>query len=475
MQMSEAKSSTSQLGDFRLLKKLGEGGMGTVYKARQVSMDRDVALKVLNKQLAKDKEFVDRFYREARSSAKLDHPNIVRGIAVGEEKGFHYLAMEYVDGESCEKILQEHGRFAVGDAVRIAMDVARALEHAHAKGMVHRDIKPENILITRDGTIKLADLGLAKETDDNHAITQTGHGFGTPYYMPPEQARNAKNVDNRSDIYALGATLYNLLTGKLPFIGETAIEILTAKEEGQHSPARRHSSDIPELLDLVIDKMMARDPRARYQSASELIAALDKAGCAADRLSWIASRTAPANQRPINSEPTKPSTAEIRPTIAEDPAPTQDLYLLRYKDKKGKTVKTSAGKHQIRDMIRRGLLGTDVECSKDSKGQFRPLMSFPEFADLMKSRLLKEKGDMLAGGGMSDKFAQIDKEEARRRKMRRIKATIIRITTPVVVITLLALAAWFGWREYQKSQTQPKARSSAVNQAGAPQSNGPAR
>src|SRR5262245_16508581 len=352
--MPEEKSSTSQLGDYRLLKKLGEGGMGTVFKARQVSMDRDVALKVLSRQLAKDSDFVERFYREARASAKLDHPNIVRGIAVGEEKGFHYFAMEFVDGESCERILGEQGKFNVGDAVKIALDVARALEHAHAKGMVHRDIKPENILLTRDGTVKLADLGLAKETDGNNALTQTGHGFGTPYYMPPEQARNAKNVDNRSDIYALGATLYNLLTGKLPFVGETAIEILTAKEEGQHSPARRHSSEIPELLDLVIDKMMARDPRARYQSATDLIVALEKTCCATDRLSWIGSCTAASGTKPAKPTASQGTSVATQPTPPGDTLTPADNYILRYNDKKGKVVKTTAEKHQIRDMIRRG-------------------------------------------------------------------------------------------------------------------------
>lgn len=435
--------------------------MGTVFKARQLSMDRDVALKVLSKQLAKDKDFVDRFYREARASAKLDHPNIVRGIAVGEEKGFHYFAMEFIDGETCEKILQEQGTFKVPDAVKIALDIAHALEHAHSKGMVHRDIKPENILLTRDGTVKLADLGLAKETDENNAITQTGHGFGTPYYMPPEQARNAKNVDNRSDIYALGATLYNLLTGKFPFTGETAIEILTAKEEGQHSPARRHSPDIPELLDLVIDKMMARDPKSRYQTASELITALEKTGCAGDRLSWIG-RAGGSATRPTKSGASNPPTTGTPSTAPEIAQPVTDQYVLRYKDKKGKLVKTTAEKHQVRDMIRRGLLGTDVECTKDAKGQFRPLMSFPEFADLMKSRLLKEKGDQLAGGGMGDKFAQFDKDDARRRKMRRLKAMIWRVLPPVVLIALILGAAWFGWNEYQKAHPKAKTDSSTA-------------
>jgi len=458
--MSEGKSSTSQLGDFRLVKRLGEGGMGTVFKARQLSMDRDVALKVLPKHLARDKDFVDRFYREARASAKLDHPNIVRGIAVGEEKGFHYFAMEFVDGETCEKILAERGKFEVGDAVKIATDIARALEHAHAKGLVHRDIKPENILITQQGAVKLADLGLAKEANENNSLTQTGSGFGTPFYMPPEQARNAKHVDQRSDLYALGATLYHLLTGKLPFVGDTAIEVLTAKEEGQHVPARRHDPTIPQILDLVIDKMMAKDPKNRYQTAVEVLHALEKTGCANERLSWISVRHGGAATRPAATPAPKPVLDSREPEFAEPPTPppSGDQYVLRYKDKSGRQVKTAGDKHRIRDMIRRGLLSTDVECAKDAKSPFRPLMAFPEFSDLMKSRLLKEKGDLLSGGGMADRFAKIDKEEARRRKMRRIKAMLWRACSALLVLGLVA-AAYFAYVSYIDSQSKPAAAS----------------
>jgi serine/threonine-protein kinase len=367
--------------------------------------------------------------------------------------------MEFVDGDTCETLIAEQGKLKVGDAVKVAIDIAQALDHAHAKGMVHRDIKPENILITRDGTVKLADLGLAKETDENSSLTQTGSGFGTPYYMPPEQARNAKHVDNRSDLYALGATLYHLLTGKLPFEGETAIEILTAKEEGQHVPARRTNPEIPELLDLVIDKMMARDPKDRYQTAAELIAALGKTNCASDRLSWIGGRAAGSVTRPVvapagKSPAAKSSQDATADTSSESAAAEQ--YFLRYKDKGGKLVKTTGEKHKIRDMIRRGLLGTDVECSKDAKGPFRPLMAFPEFGDLMKSRLLKEKGDQLAGGGMADRFAKIDKQEARGRKMKQLKAKIWQVLSTIIVLALVAGAAWFAWTEYQKAQSKEK-------------------
>ncbi len=455
--MPEAKSSNNQVGDFLLTKKLGEGGMGAVYRARQLSMERDVALKVLPKYLAKDPSYVERFYREARASARLDHPNIVRGIAVGEDKGYHYFAMEFVDGESCDKLLKSRGRLGVGDAVRIALDVARALGHAHAKGLVHRDIKPENIMITQDGVVKLADLGLAKASDEVSSLTKTGSGFGTPYYMPPEQARNAKYVDNRSDIYALGATLYHLITGQVPFTGETAIEVLTAKEEDRHTPARRLAADVPETLDLAIDKMMARDPRARYQTAAEVIAALEKTGCASRKLSLDGGPAGLAVTRPVAAPPAAPVT---RDDDSGETA-TATRYVVKYRDRTGKPVKVTADKHQVRDLIRRGGFGTDAEAAKSPDGPFRPLLSFPEFAEQMKSRLIKEKGDEALGGGMADKFAEIDKQDQRRRRMRRLQAILIRAITSLGIIGVLAAGAYFGWKLYQERQQKPPAPAAA--------------
>src|SRR5262249_22290853 len=161
--------------------------------------------------LAASQASVDRFYREAKSGALLNHPNVVRNLAVGQDRatGKHYLVLEFVDGASAHALLQRYGRLSVGDAVHIALDTARALEHAHSRSIVHRDIKPDNILITRSGLAKLADLGLAKRTDEASHLTAARQGFGTPYYMPYEQAMNAKYADGRSDIYALGATLYH--------------------------------------------------------------------------------------------------------------------------------------------------------------------------------------------------------------------------------------------------------------------------
>src|SRR5438067_5591546 len=202
-----------RLGEFRILRRLGEGGMGAVYLAYHEANDRQVALKVLADGLASNQTYVDRFYREAKSGALLNHPNIVRTLGAGQDRvtGKHYLVMEFVDGPSAHALLDRFGRLPVADAVHVVLDVARALEHAQSRNIVHRDIKPDNILITRTGVAKLADLGLAKRTDESSNLTLARQGFGTPYYMPYEQAMNARTADGRSDIYALGATLYHLL------------------------------------------------------------------------------------------------------------------------------------------------------------------------------------------------------------------------------------------------------------------------
>src|SRR5262249_46713879 len=173
--------------------------------------------------------------------------------------------LEYVDGVSAHALLGRLGRLKVGDAVHIALDVARALEHAHSRNVVHRDIKPDNILITSSGVAKLADLGLAKRTDETSHLTATGQGFGTPYYMPYEQAMNAKYADGRSDIYALGATLYHFLAGQVPFPGVNHLEILDKKNLGFFEPASAVNPEVPRALAEILERVMARDPQDRHQ------------------------------------------------------------------------------------------------------------------------------------------------------------------------------------------------------------------
>jgi CheY-like chemotaxis protein len=279
------------LGDYRILQKLGAGSGGAVYLAHQLSAGREVALKVLDKDLARKPVFVERFYREARVMAALDHPAIVRCHGAGEERGYHYLAMEFVKGASSSVLLRRLGRFEVGDALHIAIRCAEALQYAHERRVVHRDIKPDNILITPQRTVKIADLGLAKCVDDP-SLTETGIGLGTPRYMAPEQARNAKHADHRCDVYALGSVLYRFLTGRLPFEGATPVDLILAKERGGYPPARRVNPAVPRLVERILARMLAAAPDDRYRGCGPLLRDLEGLGLASTQLGFDPMRVA---------------------------------------------------------------------------------------------------------------------------------------------------------------------------------------
>ena len=255
------------LGDFELLNKLGEGAMGAVYRAKQVSFNRIVALKILFPHVASNEKLVKRLQREADVMFDLEHPNIIQSFAYDEAEGFHFVAMEYASGQSMQKWMTQLGQIPVADAVRITLECAKALKYAHALNMVHRDIKPDNILLTKSGKVKVADLGMVKIEAEEMSLTQTGHAVGTPWYMPMEQARNAKTIDGRSDIYALGCTLYAFLTGRPPFIGRTIVEVIQAKSQGSFPPARQMNADVPEPPRFV-------DPQDDGQGAKESLSDL---------------------------------------------------------------------------------------------------------------------------------------------------------------------------------------------------------
>ena len=213
-------------GDYELLEELGRGAMGIVYKARQASVNRIVAVKmILSGRLASEAE-VRRFYSEAEAAANLDHPGIVPIFEVGQHRGQHYFSMGYLDGESLRERLMQ-GPLAAGDAARIMLQVAEAVAYAHANGVIHRDLKPANIMIDAEGHVRVMDFGLAKRIEGERDLTVAGHALGTPSYMPPEQAAGRiREIDARSDVYALGATLYALLTGHPPFQAESTAETL---------------------------------------------------------------------------------------------------------------------------------------------------------------------------------------------------------------------------------------------------------
>ncbi|MCX7805183.1 MAG: protein kinase [Planctomycetota bacterium] len=265
-----------EIPGYKIMERIGTGGMGTVYKARQLSMDRIVALKVLNEKYSNDPEFIDRFIREARAAGKLNHPNVIHVHDVSKAGGRHYFSMEYIDGMSVKEMLRRTGKLPVEKAVDIVLQAARALEFAHEYGIIHRDIKPDNIMVTRDGIVKIADLGIAKSFDDGgKAGDVRKRVMGTPHYMAPEQALG-KELDHRVDIYSLGATFYHMLTGATPFSGSTAHEVLRAHIQEHLPPIQELNPDVPDPVCFVVERMMAKSPDKRYANMTRLIEDLEK-------------------------------------------------------------------------------------------------------------------------------------------------------------------------------------------------------
>jgi serine/threonine-protein kinase len=275
-QLEERRNS--QLPGYQLLGKLGKGAMATVYKARQVSLDRIVAVKVLPKKLSENAEFVDRFYKEGKAAARLSHNNIVQAIDVGSSPdGFHYFVMEYVEGQTLYDIMQpppvgEDRHFTEAEALDICIQMAEALAHAHRRGLIHRDVKPKNIILTPQGVAKLTDLGLARATDDKLAAeSEAGKAYGTPYYISPEQIRGDVDIDFRADIYSLGATLYHLVTGRPPFEGETPSAVMHKHLRQPLVPPDHLNTNLSSGIGEIVEVAMAKDRAERYGSTEDLL------------------------------------------------------------------------------------------------------------------------------------------------------------------------------------------------------------
>jgi eukaryotic-like serine/threonine-protein kinase len=384
-----------RLGEFRLLRRLGEGGMGAVYLAYHEGLGKQVALKVLADNLASNQSYVDRFYREDKSGRLLNHPNIVRSYGAFQDRATnkHYLVLEYVDGPTAHALLDRFGRMSVGDAVHIALDVARALEHAHSRNVIHRDIKPDNILIARSGVSKLADLGLAKRMDEASHLTATRQGFGTSFYMPYEQALNAKHTDGRSDIYALGATLYHLVTGEVPFRGENHLEVVEKKERGEFQPASEINPAVPRILDQILARMLARQPWDRYQTASELIVDMERSRLSATVPSyadpdlalqdpWVRACLASSAQ-PTQPDLSQPAPAAETPTPPDsDPPQSETLWLLRYLARDGRWKRGRLTAEHLRQRIKDGRVPEGAEICSDAREGFQSLATHAEFREL---------------------------------------------------------------------------------------------
>jgi serine/threonine protein kinase len=252
--------------------------MGSVYKARDINLDRLVAIKTLSNDLARDPEFIARFRREASLAAKLDHPNLIRVYSAGEAEGTYYIVMELVEGESARERLTRDGKLPLAEVLTIGIFVAEALDYGWQRAkLIHRDIKPANIFLSNNGQVKLGDLGLAKSAGENSGLTTTGQAVGTPFYISPEQGLGEKEVDFRSDIYSLGCTLYHLITGEPPYACPSSMAVVHKHIYDPPPAILEKIPDCPMSLALLLAKMMAKKPDARHQSYSELIAKMQRA------------------------------------------------------------------------------------------------------------------------------------------------------------------------------------------------------
>ena len=309
------------LGKHKLLRLLASGSMSAVYEAEHVLMQRRVALKVLPKSLVGEGSFLERFYREARAVARLNHPNIIRGFDVGQDGDYHYFVMEFVQGSTLQKLVETNGPLPIDEAVELTRQAALGLEHAHQAGLVHRDIKPANLLRDLEGTLKILDLGLVRtlhhENSSEAGLTRLHDEvvMGTVDYLSPEQAIDSHNVDIRSDIYSLGCTLFFLLTGGPPFPSGTMTERLLAHQTRSPIPVASLRPETPISLAPIMNKMLAKRPDSRFQSPGELASVLGE---------WLLARgvsstipVVPSTQTPLETTKGKAGTVttEARETV----------------------------------------------------------------------------------------------------------------------------------------------------------------
>jgi serine/threonine protein kinase len=305
------------LASYVLLERIGEGGMGQVFKAKNWKLGRIVALKLIRKERLANEDAVRRFHREIRAAAQLSHPNIVMAYDADEVNGTHFFAMECVEGSDLAKLIKQHGPMPVAQACDWIRQAALGLQHAHERGMVHRDIKPHNLLLTKQGVVKILDMGLARLTvagedgDISTTMTQEGAVMGTPDYMAPEQAEESHTVDIRADLYSLGCTLYQLLAGKVPFPGGTLIQKLKKHQSEQPAPIEMLQPDVPTAVADLVYKLMAKRPQERYPTPAELVRALETLPSEDGR---TLPSGAPVGANLVPTEPTVNEVLDFRPT-----------------------------------------------------------------------------------------------------------------------------------------------------------------
>ena len=442
----------TELGDFRIARPIGEGSMGEVYRATQISLDRPVALKILPKEFASNSTLLERFVRESKSLAALDHPHIVRVFATGEVDGTHYAALEFINGVSLQDILDQLKRLPVGDALHIALVCATALEHAHSRGIIHRDVKPSNVLVSRQGMAKVADFGLVKLVDTDMSMTATGTGLGTPEYMAPEQSFDARNVSPASDVFSLGAMLYVMLTGELPYKGTSVVEFLKAKQSGKYEPARSLNPEVPERLELILHKALVPDPKQRYESCAAFIRDLASLRRHNDSLSFVdhkhpyvaygawSSMATPAPS-PASTGQTAAAaagTTSARPAAAASatpdtgPAePQAKMWYVAHKNKLGKSVLSKMMTDELILALERKLLPVSAQVKSAQNQPFRPLADHSEFHPVLTRLGVKVRRSPAAQ----------QKRAARKQKRRRKKQTE---TADLVLRLVVGLCASYG-------------------------------
>jgi serine/threonine protein kinase len=351
-----SKSTPARVGNYDLIDQIAEGGMGTVYKGRNRESGEIVAIKIVPEGMADNQTLYHRFQKEFAAASHIDHPNVVRALEYGVLGGRPYLVMEFVDGESLGQRIERDGRIPEADAVRFIALAAQGLHHAHKSGMVHRDVKPDNIMVTKDGQVKVLDLGLVKEADNDINLTRTGRGLGTPHFMAPEQFRNAKNADVKCDIYSLGATLYQMVTGELPFRSMGPLDAWMKKINNELTPPNQIVPNLSERLNWAILRAMSADPEKRPDSCREFVEDL-----------------------------TGQSTRKVQ--VPQTDGVPQDLWYLQYKDEAGEMQLVKGNIGGIRRSLKEGLLGdaSNVLASRSKSGEFLTLKSHPEFRDLVVS------------------------------------------------------------------------------------------
>jgi serine/threonine protein kinase len=347
---SEAEPAIDSVGDYDVVAKIAEGGMGAVYKGRHKKTGQTVAIKIVPENTAKNSTLMKRFEREFNAAHEIDHPNVVRAIEFRANVSRPFLVMEFVDGESLGQKLDREKKLSEDEALRIIMQVCQGLHRAHKHQMIHRDVKPDNILLMADGTAKLTDLGLVKgASEDEFNLTRTGRGLGTPHFMAPEQFRDAKNADRRCDVYSVGATLYTLVTGHMPFDGNNPLECWTKKIRNDFVPPKELVPELSERTNWAILRAMSADPVQRPSTCREFVEDL------------LGQTTRPTGDQ------------------------SNALWYVVYRDQDNQSRMMKGTVESIRQALDDQLLGllSDITVSQSKEGPFEKLAAFPEFRDIV--------------------------------------------------------------------------------------------